>query len=323
MGQGGSCPPPPPIPRTFSVQRYLMGALGKIILRAMNELNKSPRRPWLSTALWFLAVFLMLASAVHQRRTGPSYPLRGEFQVGGETYAHRLVRTHETTGAAVVTVPRPRGVEGGRLYVKRYPSADAFAPTPLEAREDELLGVLPQERAAGKLEYFLVLEGPEGSVTVPEEETAILRYKDPVPASILVPHIFLMFFAMLIGVRTALGALVHPVGIRKWAWITLGLMTAGGMILGPIVQKYAFGAYWTGWPLGTDLTDNKTLVMWLAWVAAVLILWKRPAPGDWAGRGAVLLATSVMMVVYLIPHSVRGSELDWSETEEERTLEVP
>jgi hypothetical protein len=132
-----------------------------------------------------------------------------------------------------------------------------------------------------------------------------------------------MFFAMLIGVRTALGALVHPAGIRTWAWITLGLMTAGGMILGPMVQKYAFGAYWTGWPLGTDLTDNKTLAMWLAWVAAVLILWKRPAPGDWAGRGAVLLATLVMMVVYLIPHSVRGSELDWSETEEERTLEVP
>lgn len=289
----------------------------------MTELIKSARRPWLSTGLWILAVFLMLASAVHQRRTGPSYPLRGEFQVGGETYAHRLVRTHETTGAAVVTVPRPEGVDSGHLYVRRYPTPDPFVPTLLETAEGEFRGVLPQEPAAGKLEYFVVLEAPEGRVRVPAEETAILRYKDPVPPSILVPHILLMFFAMLIGVRAALGALGHPVGIRTLAWITLGLMTAGGMILGPIVQKYAFGAYWTGWPLGTDLTDNKTLVMWLAWVAVALILWKRPSPRHWVGRGAVLSAAVVMMVVYLIPHSVRGSELDWSETEEERTLEVP
>jgi hypothetical protein len=288
----------------------------------MTQLNKSARRPWLSTALWILAVFLMLTSAVHQRRTGPSYPLRGEFQVGGETYAHRLIRTHETTGPAVVTLLQPRDVDGGRLYARRYPTADAFAPTPLKVEEGEFLGVLPLEPAAGKLEYFLVLEAPEGRVRVPAEGTAILRYKDPVPASILVPHILLMFFAMLIGVRTALGALGHPVGIRSLAWITLGLMTLGGMILGPIVQKYAFGAYWTGWPLGTDLTDNKTLAMWLAWIVAVLILWKRPDPRDWAGRGAVLVASLVMMAVYLIPHSVRGSELDWTELEDEPAAEA-
>jgi hypothetical protein len=288
----------------------------------MNELDKWAPRPWLSTALWILAVVLMLSAAVYQRRTGPSYPLRGEFQVAGETYAHRLVRTHETTGAAVVTVPQPQGVDEGRLYVKRYPTDDPFAPTPLVAEEGELLGVLPLEPAAGKLEYFVVLEAPEGRVRVPAEGTAILRYKDPVPGFILVPHILLMFFAMLIGVRTALGALVHPVGLRTLAWTTLGLMTAGGMILGPIVQKYAFGAYWTGWPLGTDLTDNKTLAMWLAWIAAALVLWKRPIPRDWLGRGTVLLAAVVMMVVYLIPHSVRGSELDWADLEEEPASEV-
>ena len=307
---------------SVSFPLHLMQSGKRRILPAMNELNKSAQRPWLSTALWILAVVLMLLSAVYQRRTGPSYPLRGEFEVAGETYNHRLVRTHETTAPAVVRVPRPPGVDGGRLYVKRYPTEDPFTPTPLEVQEDELLGVLPLEPAAGKLEYFLALEAPEGLVRVPAEGTAILRYKDPVPASILVPHVILMFLAMLLGVRVALGALVHPVGIRRWAWITLGLMTMGGMILGPIVQKYAFGAYWTGWPLGTDLTDNKTLVMWVVWIVAVLVLWKRPTPRDWIGRGAVVLAGLVMMVVYLIPHSVRGSELDWSELEREEALEV-
>ena len=118
-----------------------------------------------------------------------------------------------------------------------------------------------------------------------------------------------------------MGAAFHPEGVRKLAWTTLGLMTVGGMILGPVVQKYAFGAFWTGWPFGYDLTDNKTLIMWIVWVFAALVLWKRRTPRDWAARGAVLVAAVVMMVVYLIPHSLRGSELDYSQLEESSSLE--
>jgi hypothetical protein len=83
------------------------------------------------------------------------------------------------------------------------------------------------------------------------------------------------------------------------------------MILGPVVQKYAFGAFWTGFPWGYDLTDNKTLIMWLAWLAACAFIGRRPRRREGSPRVAVVLATVVMIVVYLIPHSLRGSELDY------------
>ena len=35
-----------------------------------------------------------------------------------------------------------------------------------------------------------------------------------------------------------------------------------------------------------------------------------------AGRVAVVIASLVMLVVYLIPHSLRGSELDYDKLEE-------
>ncbi len=100
------------------------------------------------------------------------------------------------------------------------------------------------------------------------------------------PHIIFMFIALLVGVRTAVGAAFHPVGLRKLAWTTLGLMTVGGMILGPIVQKYAFGAFWTGWPFGYDLTDNKTLIMWIVWVGVAVVLAKRHLPQGLDGPGS-------------------------------------
>lgn len=136
----------------------------------------------------------------------------------------------------------------------------------------------------------------------------ILRFHGPVPAPVLTAHIAVMFLAMLVGVRAALAAAFGTGEERGLTLITLAGLTLGGLMLGPITQEYAFGAYWTGVPFGWDLTDNKTLVMWIGWAAAGLAAARR-----WrAARGAVIAAAVLMLVVYVIPHSVRGSQLDYT-----------
>jgi uncharacterized membrane protein len=137
-----------------------------------------------------------------------------------------------------------------------------------------------------------------------------MRFKGHVPLWILLPHVLAMFFAMLIGVRAALAAALGRSETRRASWIALLGITLGGMILGPLVQRCAFGAFWTGWPLGGDLTDNKTAAMWIAWIAAVALLQRRRNPSDRSARIAVILAAAVMLTVYVIPHSLRGSQLD-------------
>jgi hypothetical protein len=283
------------------------------ILRAMSKSEQSPNRAWVSWVLWVFAVAIMFAAADFQEKTGPTKEFKDSFSAAGQEHDFELVRSGNTDAAAPVIVPDP-GLTG-TVYYKRFPTDDPFSPIPMESLGGELQGLLPTQPPAGKLEYYVLLESDEGSIRIPEEETLIIRFKDPVPLGFLVPHVIMMFVALLVGVRTALGAVFHPVGLKKLAWTTLGLMTVGGMILGPIVQKYAFGAFWTGWPFGYDLTDNKTLIMWIVWVVVAAVLAKRPSPKDWLGRGSILLAAVVMMAVYLIPHSLRGSELDYSDME--------
>jgi hypothetical protein len=277
---------------------------------------------WLGAVLWFLAVILMLATASYQRRTGPTYELRETMTVEGQTYAVRLIRSQETTEQARVAIPAPTDGITAQVLWRRYPTDDAFAPLPMAVEtvdgESELVAYLPIQPSAGKLEYWVEVQGPDGTVRLPDlgggtegGDTAILRYKDPVPLALLLSHVLCMFFAVLIGMRAALGALFAPFGIRRLAWISFGLMSVGGMILGPFVQKFAFGAYWTGWPFGYDLTDNKTLIMWGAWAVACFILHRRADEGDRMSRLTVLVATVVMVSVYLIPHSMRGSELNY------------
>jgi len=82
----------------------------------------------------------------------------------------------------------------------------------------------------------------------------------------------------------------------------------GGMIFGPITQLYAFGALWTGFPFGYDLTDNKTLIAFIGWTIALIAVFKSKKPGRW-----IIFASILMFIIFLIPHSVLGSELDYSE----------
>ena len=103
-----------------------------------------------------------------------------------------------------------------------------------------------------------------------------------------------MFLGFLFAARAGFAAANHE-EIRPFALAALVLLGVGGLILGPIVQKTGLGAYWTGWPFGPDLTDNKTLVAWLFWLPP---LFSRRR-GRWAIVGAV-----VTFVVFAIPHSV-------------------
>ena len=88
-----------------------------------------------------------------------------------------------------------------------------------------------------------------------------------------------------------------------WAAACLFL---GGMVLGPLVQKYAFGTYWSGVPFGFDLTDNKTLLTMLVWLIALWKGWSTRARRIW-----IIAAAVVLLLVYSIPHSVLGSELNY------------
>jgi hypothetical protein len=93
---------------------------------------------------------------------------------------------------------------------------------------------------------------------------------------------------------------------KKFGIWTLILLAVGGIILGPLVQKIAFGELWTGVPFGWDLTDNKTLIALTFWVLAVLVNLKKRRPLFMA------LAAIILILVFSIPHSLFGSEFDYS-----------
>jgi hypothetical protein len=253
----------------------------------------------------------MLAAAVWQRLTGPTHPRLGHTEIAGQDVRWRLLRSSVSGEPFMVALPAPGGVTGA-VHYRRYPTEEPFREVAMSREGGTLVALLPTQPPAGKVEYYVTLAAPGGPVRVPEGEPVVMRFKGDVPALVLIPHVVTMFVSMMIGIRAALAAALGRPESRRYAWVAVMGIAIGGLVLGPIVQKYAFGAFWTGWPFGEDLTDNKTLGMWLAWVAAVVVGERRRDPADRIARWTTVAAALVMIAVYLVPHSLRGSQLDYA-----------
>jgi len=259
---------------------------------------------------WIIAVLITLASAAYQRMTGPTYPAKGKAVLGKTVIHYKLPRSHGGAGDMPVELTVPDTSISGILRYRRYPTNEPWTSQPLVRQGNKLIGAIPHQPPAGKVEYFVILKQGEQSVTLPSDRGVVMRFKGAVPAAVLAVHITLMFLAMLFSTRAGLAALFEEKKLPALALWTFILLTFGGMIMGPIVQKYAFGAFWTGVPFGWDLTDNKTLIAWLVWLVALV----RVRRGK-QGRGLALGAAIITLAVFLIPHSVLGSELKYTDVQ--------
>jgi len=268
----------------------------------------SVKRP---LTLWVLAVVITLASVVYQRMTGPTHAVRGSTEVEGEKIKYRLLRSHDTTSDARMEIPVPTPEVTGEICWRRFKSRDAWTTENLAREGTNLIATIPKQPPAGKVIYEITLTEEDGKKHALTETPVIIRFKGPVPGLVLYPHVVLMFVAMLLATRTGLEALAKGErAFRMTVW-TSCLLFVGGMIFGPLVQKYAFGEYWTGWPFGHDLTDTKTAIAMVFWLIALLRGRSLAKSRHW-----IIIAALVTLLVYLIPHSAYGSELDYTKMDQ-------
>ena len=249
---------------------------------------------------WLLAIVITLVLSIYQRMTGPTHPKRVAVELDGESYKIKLPRSgvqHDE----ILTLKDVPSNTNAQLHYRRYPTSDDYTTVNFVWKDGECQAVLPVQPVAGKLQYYITVDGKDYLA----DEPLVMRFRNDVPAYILVPHILLMFAAMLFAVYTFL-LVMRRKAYKKWLWITVATLFVGGFILGPLVQHVAFGPWWAGFPYGTDLTDNKTLLSFLFFVAALATMkWKY-------NKWVVGLAVLFMIVIFSIPHSTYGSEYDYT-----------
>ena len=255
------------------------------------------------TLIWIFAVILTISAAIYQRLTGPTHPQRIVATISGQVYQFKLLRSFDGSGDCPIEITVPDPEVSGTLEYRIYPQKVDFNQLALKRDGQILSAALPHQGMAGKLEYRVILNKGNEQVVLNNGTPTIIRFKGYVPSFILIPHILIMFLAMLFSNVAGIFALFKIPSVKMMK-ITLGTIFVGGLIMGPLVQKYAFNELWAGVPHGWDLTDNKTLIAFVAWLIAYWACKKKES------RVWVVCAMVVTLVIFSIPHSLFGSQLD-------------
>ena len=254
--------------------------------------------------LWVLAVIISLSAMFYQRMTGPTYPKKYTVSYQNEDIRFSLPRSNNgRPGDYPVEIQLPESFSAKVIW-RLFPTENPWDTLVMERKGDTLSTGLPHQPPAGKIEYHLELTAGGKVIDMDDDSNVVIRFRGDVPAWALLPHVLMMVLTVIWSMATILFALANIPTYKKYVGITIIFLLIGGFILGPVVQKYSFGQFWTGWPFGDDLTDNKTLFALIAFLVAWFL--RKKSYGRWLAIGAAV----VMLAVYLIPHSMNGSELD-------------
>ena len=193
---------------------------------------------WFRWILGLVAFVAMFAMASYQRRTGPTWPVAVDETLAGSEVSGELIRTQAGKDDARVALVVESAETQGAVVWRRYPTQDEWSHLEM-VREDsddtsQLAAYLPNQPMAAKLEYSVRLWEGDKELTLPHGETAVIRFRDDVPAWVLIPHIVVMFATLWIVFRAALGAIIGEIGARRFIPSILGLLLFGGFILGPL-----------------------------------------------------------------------------------------
>lgn len=270
----------------------------------MSEANRKVSIKFI-VLLWVLAFVLTAATGYYQRITGPTYPKKINFNFEGYDYTYKLPRSYEVTDCPLVLSVKDQSVTA-RLVYRRYNLNEKLTEIPFKREADSLVAKLPAQPASGKLEYAVIFE-KEGKepLQITGHEMVVIRFKGAVPGWLVIIHVFFMFAGMFLSNITGFYGMIRHKSFTRYALYTTVTLFIGGLILGPIVQKFAFGEYWTGVPFGWDLTDNKLALAFIFWLGTWLLSIKSPK------YKLGIAAFIILIIMYSIPHSYMGSEYDY------------
>ena len=257
-----------------------------------------------SIILWIMSFVLMAVLVIYQRTTGPTYPKKVKIEINNAAYKFEMPRSHPGDGPEVLKLEVKDQSITGKVTYKRYKSFDNDTTIDMTFEAGFLSASLPHQPKAGKIQYTVILSN-NGKNYQLTEEPVVIRFRGDVPMWIIVFHLFFMFFTLTMAFRSTFEAMFKGDSLVNMALLTGICLFIGGMIFGPLMQWYAFDAFWTGWPFGHDMTDNKTLFGLVIWLIGVWRIKARPDQRWW-----MYIAMIGLLATYLIPHSVLGSEID-------------
>lgn len=267
-----------------------------------------------------IVVTLLLLMAARRLATGKPADLISEEQ--GMRLYHRTVTEMVGPGQPSLKA-RIEPVRPADLVVRwtSPPSREIQARGMLQIEPGLYEARLPEFEKGTKIRYWIAASNSEGTtVRLPQDpgKFGVLKYKGKASNLVVGAHILFMFGAFFFMVMSFLAAIEilrgredkkNAVRAARWVLVTSFI---GCWPLGFVLNYQTFGPLWEGFPFGYDVTDNKTQVIFILWLASLFLAW-----GSFIGKGeekdrlgrkafalAIVACFFVSLALFILPHSI-------------------
>ncbi|MBI5361042.1 MAG: hypothetical protein HZA48_10725 [Planctomycetes bacterium] len=211
---------------------------------------------------------------------------------------------------------------------KQFTKNDFKIAQMVPGNADYFIATLESMERGRKYYYFIeAVDNAGNTITLPEKPLEghrnlfRLSYENKAALqSVLLIHIVTMLIALFFLIHSFYYSIhfliVGAKGIISKCFSTVFwgtvFFTVSGFPIGWWVAYDSVGSAWGGFPLGNDITDNKTLVTFLFWAIVLFLmpktLFNRQTGKDYIGEKAfavlTILGSILTLVVFLvIPHS--------------------
>jgi hypothetical protein len=189
---------------------------------------------------------------------------------------------------------------------------------PLE--EGRYFGMIPALSRATLVHYYVEARaGTDLVARVPsdtDEEAFVFYFKGIPNRKILVAHVVLMFVSLFIFIFAGYLAVKAikdrriVLHIPRLSFLGVVIFFVSSFPLGMVVAYQTYGTPWSGFPIGTDITDNKSLGIVAYWAAATFFyrgsVFRKDPNGDLFSMTTLpyvyLVGVIVTIALFLIPH---------------------
>jgi hypothetical protein len=265
-----------------------------------------------SLILWSSALLLTFLTGYIQSGTSEYYPVTGTIGIDEKKVSYRfekffndkddyrfIIRTDNPDIQAVVKWKKTR-TSNIDLSEVDWKNEEKWKMIEMKNNNDALIANIPKQNAGEIILYFAEIYKDGKKYIVPDKPVTLL-FQGYVPSMISFLSNFALFGGLLLSYRTglsALGGFNENQKIKKLTLFTVALFFVYTIAVTPLRKSYELNAINNKVIPITSLFDIQSILLFLLWIAAMVIVFKVKNPKRFATTFAVLTALVFLFIKF-------------------------
>ena len=239
-----------------------------------------------SLILWISALLLTFLTGYIQSGTSEYYPLTGTIGIDEKKGSYRFEKIYDDKGdyTFIIRTDNPE-IQAVVKWKKVYPSKRSVERENeqewkiIEMKKDKeaLIAHIPKQNAGEKILYYAEIKKGELKYIIPDKPVTLL-FQGYVPSMISFLSNFALFGGLLLSFRTGLEFFNENHKIKKLTLFTMGFFFVYTIAVTPLRKSYELNAINNKVVPITSLFDLQSILLFLIWITAMIVVFKVKNP---------------------------------------------